>query len=150
MLSGPYYSRSNTRFRLTDGLKHLSTNSIVSVKVNKYKTNTDESVLSPSELNNTVSGIPGVSDFLSDEVGSTFFKRLRLHLVFLDRSIVSKIFGYVSFIYLIILPLMDPLSRNLSNQSFSIRLLCVSYFQQTVLLDFSLVWTMYCSFFPNH
>lgn len=47
----------------------------MSVRVNNYVINTDENPLFPSQLINSVSGIPYVSKFISDRTGNVFLKR---------------------------------------------------------------------------
>lgn len=46
------------------------------VKLKKCPTDTDENVLFPSHLIDSVSGRPGVSDLIKDKPGNDFFKRL--------------------------------------------------------------------------
>lgn len=49
---------------------------LVPLRVSKYTTNTDETVMLPSQLTNSVFGTPGVSTFVNDRPGVIFLKRL--------------------------------------------------------------------------
>lgn len=48
----------------------------MSVRVSKYLTGTDENVVDPSQLSDSVFDIPGVSNFINNRQKNVFSKRL--------------------------------------------------------------------------
>lgn len=65
---------SGVLFRSDEKQKHLIQNNPVLVRVSKCTTDNDESVILPSLSINTVSGISGVSVFLTDRERNVFLQ----------------------------------------------------------------------------
>lgn len=60
-------------FRANNERKYLFPKNLVSVWVNKYVIDTDESSMFPFQLINVVSGKPDVLDFINDTPSNVFF-----------------------------------------------------------------------------
>lgn len=63
-------------FRPSDGHTHLFQNNSMLVWVLNYTTDTDKSVMLPSQLIHVVSGVPSISTPINDRRGDVLFTRL--------------------------------------------------------------------------